>query len=133
MLTAQQHKIFQDCAYQISSAAWKAYWTNSETAEKLMAYNTLLEPPTVIRDANRERCMRLFEKTDELRELRNKADKAVDYVCARPYLCTATYWDGRETQFVCTGLLPNFDRAPEDEAAALQAVTEYHAREAVAS
>lgn len=127
MLTEQQHKIFTDCARQISSATGSKYWELSKTADKLRAYNTLLEPPATIRKANDDQKNRLWEQTDLLRDLREKADKACDYVNARPQICTYTSEiDGREVQYVFAGMLPDFEKAPEDEEQALQAVDNYH-------
>lgn len=130
MLTQQQHDIFIKCARQISAAALHGYCSLSRTADKLYAYNTLLEPPETIRQANAERVKKLFKQTSDLWDVYNKADKASDYVNARPQLCTYTsVVDGSECSYVFAGMLPNFERAPEDETQALAAVDEYLARE----
>ena len=120
MLTQQQHKIFTDCARQISWAALHGYCSLSKEADKLNAYNTLLEPPASIRQANAERARQLYKQAFSFHDLWRKADKAADYVNARPQLCTYTsVVDGSEC----------FERAPEDETQALAAVDEYLARE----
>lgn len=130
MLTAQQHDIFIKCARQISSAALHGYCSLSKEADKLDAYNTLLEPPASIRQANAERARQLYKQAFSFHDLWRKADKAADYVNARPQLCTYTsVVDGSECSYVFAGMLPNFERAPEDETQALQAVDEYLARE----
>ena len=130
MLTQQQHDIFIKCARQILAAALHGYCSLSREADKLNAYNTLLEPPASIRQANAERVKKLFKQTSDLWDVYNKAHKASDYVVARPQLCTYTsVVDGSECSYVFAGMLPNFERAPEDETQALAAVDEYLARE----
>ena len=127
MLTYEQLKIFTDCARQISSATGSKYWELRGTARKLDAYNMLLEPPATIRKANDDQKNRLEEQTNLLRKLREKADKACDYVNARPSICSyISELYGKEYAYVFAGMLPDFERAPEDEKEALQAVTEYH-------
>ncbi|MBR4383303.1 MAG: hypothetical protein IKP64_07080 [Selenomonadaceae bacterium] len=129
MLTAPQHDVFIKCARQISAAALHGYCSLSREADKLNAYNMLLEPPETIRQANAERARQLNKQAFSLRDLWIKADKADTYVNARPQLCTYTSFDGSEQTFVLAGILPDCERAPEDEAQALQAVDEYLARE----
>ena len=59
---------------------------------------------------------------------------AEEYIAARPQICTYTsVVDGSECSYVFAGMLPDFEKAPEDEAAALKAVDDYYAREAQAS
>lgn len=127
MLTSHQRKIFTKCAHEISLTALHGYFELSKTADKLNAYNTLLEPPATIRQANAERVTKLFKQTSELWDLYEKAHKAADYVTARPTIYS--YSSGNGT-FIVPGLLPNFERAPEDETQALAAVDACHAREA---
>lgn len=130
MLTAQQHDIFIKCARQISLAALHVYGSLSKEADKLDAYNMLLEPPEAIRKANADRARQLNKQAFLLHDLWIKADKAADYVNARPQLCTYTsVVDGSERSYVFAGMLPNFECAPEDETQALAAVDEYLARE----
>lgn len=127
MLTYEQHEIFTKCARQISSAALHRYCELSKTADKLNAYNLLLEPPATIRKVNAEHVKQLREKSRLLLELHEKAGKADDYITARPSICSyISVVDGKEQSYVFAGMLPNFERAPEDEAQALQAVDEYH-------
>lgn len=134
MLTYRQREIFTKCAHEISLATLHGYCALSKTADKLNAYNTLLEPPASIRQANAERVTKLFKQTSELWDLHNKAEKAAGYVTARPSICSYTLVvGGSEHTYVLPGFLPNFERAPEDETQALAAVDAYHAREAVAS
>ena len=129
MLTKEQHKIFTDCARQISLAALHGYCSLSREADKLNAYNMLLEPPETIRQANAERVTKLFKQTSELWDLHNKAEKADSYVTARPSIHSYISFDGSQRTYVLPGLLPDFERAPEDETQALAAVDEYLARE----
>ena len=130
MLTEQQHKIFTDCAGQMRSAVSDKQRAASDLCNKLTAYNTLLEPPASIRETNRARAKKLWERELALWELKQKIDKAEEYILARPQICTYTsVVDGREVHYVFAGMLPNFEKAPEDETQALQAVDEYHARE----
>ena len=130
MLTQQQHKIFTDCARQISWAALHGYCSLSKEADKLNAYNTLLEPPASIRQANAERARQLYKQAFSFHDLWRKADKAADYVNARPSIQSyVSVVDGSEQTYVLPGLLPDFERAPEDETQALAAVDEYLARE----
>ncbi len=130
MLTQQQHDIFIKCARQISWAALHGYCSLSKEADKLNAYNTLLEPPASIRQANAERVKKLFKQTSDLWDVYNKAHKADTYVSARPTIQSyVSVVDGSEQTYVLPGFLPNFERAPEDETQALAAVDEYFARE----
>lgn len=129
MMPAQRHEIFKACARQLDKAFWDKHFELFREANKLEAYNTLLEPPASIRKANVERIKRLREQLNVLWDLHKEAEKADDYVTARPSIHSYTSeWDGRERSFVLAGLLPNCERAPEDEAQALQAVDEYFAR-----
>lgn len=130
MLTELQRKVFNDCAHEISLTALKGYCELSKTADKLNAYNLLLEPPASIREANSIRVRQLRKQAFSVWNLYEKAHKAADYVKARPTIYS--YSSGNGT-FIVPGLLPNFERAPEDETQALAAVDAYHAREAVAS
>lgn len=127
MLTAQQHAIFVNCAHQISLTALHGYFELSKKADKLNAYNTLLEPPASIHDANSIRASQIRKQAFSLWNLYKKAHKAADYVTARPTIYS--YSSGNGT-FIVPGLLPNFEHAPEDETQALAAVDDYHAREA---
>ena len=133
MLTYQQREIFSKCAHEISLATLRGYCSLSKTADKLSAYNTLLEPPASIRQANAERVTKLFKQTSELWDLHNKAEKAAGYVTARPSICSYISFDGSQRTFVSAGLLPDFERAPVDETQALAAVDDYHARRAVSA
>lgn len=130
MLTELQREIFSKCAREISLTALHGYCALSKTADKLNAYNTLLEPPATIREANSIRARQLYKQAFSLWDLYEKAHKAADYVTARPTIYS--YSSGNGT-FIVPGLLPNFERAPEDETQALAAVDACHAREAVAS
>ena len=130
MLTSQQHDIFKACVRQIDKAAWDKFFELFQEANKLDAYNTLLEPPASIRKANSKRVRRLREQSEVVWDLHKEAEKADSYITARPSICS--YSSGNGT-FIVPGLLPNFERAPEDETQALAAVDAYHAREAVAS
>lgn len=134
MLTAQQHDIFIRCAHQISSAALHGYFELSETENKLKAYNTLLEPPETIRQANADRARQLQKQMDSLWSLYKKADKASDYVVARPSILSYTSgFDGSKRTLILPGRLPDCEQAPEDEAQALAAVNEYFARDEAVS
>ena len=126
MLTELQRKVFNDCAHQISLTALTGYLELSKTADKLNAYNLLLEPPATIRDANSIRASQIRKQAVSLWNLYDKAHKAADYVRARPTIYS--YSSGNGT-FIVPGILPNFEHAPEDETQALAAVDDYHARE----
>lgn len=131
MLTAQQHAIFVNCAYQISLTALKGYFELSKKVDKLNAYNTLLEPPATIRNANSIRASQIRKQAVSLSDLHDKAHKATDYINARPRIQSyVSDVDGSERTYVMPGFLPDFERAPEDETQALAAVDAYHAREA---
>jgi len=127
MLTYRQREIFTKCAHEISLATLHGYCALSKKADKLNAYNTLLEPPATIREANSIRASQLYKQAVSLWNLYKKAHKAAHYVTARPTIYS--YSSGNGT-FIVPGLLPNFERAPEDETQALAAVDAYHAREA---
>lgn len=127
MLTYEQHEIFTKCVRQISLAVLHTYCELSKTADKLDAYNLLLEPPATIRKANAEHAKQLREKSYLLQTLHKKADKADDYITARPSICSyISVVDGKEHSYVFAGMLPNFEHAPEDEEQARQAVDNYH-------
>lgn len=127
MLTELQRKVFNDCAHEIWLTALKSYCALSKKADKLNAYNLLLEPPASIREANSIRVRQLRKQAFSVWDLYEKAHKAADYITARPTIYS--YSSGNGT-FIVPGLLPNFERAPEDETQALAAVDACHAREA---
>ena len=131
MLTELQCKVFNDCAHQISLTVLTGYLELSKKADKLNAYNTLLEPPATIRNANSIRASQIRKQAVSLWNLHDKAHKAADYINARPTIqsCVSVV-DGSEQTYVRPGFLPNFERAPKDETQALAAVDACHAREA---
>ena len=133
MLTAQQHDIFIKCARQILLAALHGDCELFKTADKLKAYNTLLEPPETIRQANADRARQLNEQSAVLWDLYKKANKTVAYVAARPSLCSYVSFDGEQRTYVLPGRLPDCECAPEDETQELAAVDEYFARDEAVS
>lgn len=100
------------------------------TADKLIAYNTLLEPPTTIRQANETTRARLWRESDELWELENKLEKVCDKLYALPSWSTFDRCDGTKGIIIRKGMLPDWEETSEDETEALQMLADYYARKA---
>ena len=109
------------------TAVWNKRWELSKEASKLFAYNTLLEPPTTIREANYARALRLYKESDECQKLADKLDKVLDTLRALPTILTYESWDGTEREFITEGMLPDFSRTSLDEAEALKMLADYYA------
>ena len=105
-----------------------AKWMD-DTWFKLYAYNALLEPPTTIREANRARADRLSAENSQARELTLRLEKIEEKLCAMPSKGKITYFDGRESEIIYAGMLPNFKQTSEDEAQALKMLADYYAEE----
>ena len=100
-------------------------WT---AADKLLAYNTLLEPPASIREANAAQAKRLWEEGRKLGVLEEQLNKIREELNALPSITTFTHYDGTKGAVIVEGILPNGDSTSTNEATALKMLAEYNAR-----
>lgn len=94
------------------------------TALKLNSFNTLLEPPQTIAEANRTHEARLWQEWEDLRAMEEKLRRVADKLNALPFTT-----DFCGDKLVITGMLPNGKPTSEDEETALKMLDEYYARQ----
>ncbi|MBQ3434705.1 MAG: hypothetical protein IJG24_06645 [Selenomonadaceae bacterium] len=129
MMTFEEQMARIDSVRNVSSAVHREYMKKRRTAEKLDAYNTLLEPPANIREGVAVQANRLRKDMNELHALAIKLGKIQDKLFAMPSQSTITNFDGSQRVIIHKGILPDFEESSEDEAQALKMLEEFYARE----
>lgn len=132
MMTFEERSARIDSVHQLVQAVLIKQGVLGKQADKLRAYNTLLEPPTTVKLANEAHIKRLEEERREAWELYEKLDKIHDKLWAMPAMYTYTSDYGEERSFVSKGLLPNCEETSEDEAEAMAMLDAYYAAKATA-
>lgn len=133
MMTYEKRRARLNSLFRLLTAIFAKAHELSNTAVKLGAYNTLLEPPATIRDANYARQTRLFADSDKLFAVYDKISREIDILHAKPYLSYYTFADiGITSAFIATGSLPNGEKTSKDEAKAMQMLEDYYAAEKTA-
>lgn len=111
---------------RLSLVTWNKWCNVVERANKLSAYNTLLEPPKTINTANYVHAMRLHAEAHNVYELYKKLEQIGDKLEALPALSTyVSMVDNKPVTIVLKGHLPNFDETAENEDEALQMLSAY--------
>ena len=137
MMTYEERERKLNSIAQLRKAAWNKSLnrvgnSNHSKWEKLRAFNVLLDPPALIREEIKRLADIEFDKEREASRLCEKLDRIHEDILALPYTSTFTDFDGNEREFICTGLLPNFEESSENEDVARQMLADYRAQEAIA-
>ena len=126
MMTVEEQRRNIESVRTLSRAMFKKWM--DDTWYRLNAYNTLLEPPATIRDANCARVNRLLAESNAARDLYKKLEKIEEKLYAMPTKMTITHYDGKQGVIVCEGMLPDFESTSQDETQALKMLADYYAR-----
>ena len=131
MMTFEESMARRESVSQMGLAALRAWIILSKTESKLIAFNTLYEPPKSIYDALANQATRLSREANEAFDLYKALDRVCDKIRALP--TTASYKSsvtGETITNVYKGILPNFEDTSIDEAEALKMLEEYYAKTA---
>lgn len=137
MMTYEERERRLNSIVQMKEAARKR-WLNRDgnniygKSSKLWALNILLEPPARIRDEIERLADEEYAKESEALLLYEKLKSLYEDILTLPYTSTFTDFDGNEREFICTGLLPNFEESSTNEDVARQMLADYRAQEAIA-
>ena len=127
MMTSEERLARCKSLLRLSSILFDASHEKWCRRQKILAYNTLLEPPASIETANETFIKRLDKESYELRELSDKVREAYNNFSAKPYLISYESSCGTWETFVAAGSLPNGVKTSTDESEAMKMYAAYKA------